>query len=115
MRRFFCRERNVSVAGPRSRKPPPHLRSHSAARAQKSLSLLMFLPPFRSFLAATLPLLVSFLLAISPRTAAAADVRRPNVLFIATDDLNAALGCMGDPVAKTPNIDRLARAGVLFT
>ena len=42
-------------------------------------------------------------------------MRRPNVLFIATDDLNAALGCMGDPVAKTPHIDRLARAGVLFT
>jgi uncharacterized sulfatase len=37
------------------------------------------------------------------------------VLFIATDDLNGALGWMGDPVAQTPNIDRLARSGVAFT
>ena len=50
-------------------------------------------------------------------TAAAAQTtgpRRPNILFISTDDLNGALGCMGDPIAKTPNIDRLARCGVLF-
>ncbi|HUR58056.1 MAG TPA: sulfatase-like hydrolase/transferase, partial [Opitutaceae bacterium] len=40
---------------------------------------------------------------------------RPHVLFIATDDLTATLGCMGDPIAQTPNIDRLARSGVLFT
>lgn len=46
--------------------------------------------------------------------AADAATRRPNVLFISTDDLNGALGCMGDPIARTPNIDRLARSGVLF-
>jgi iduronate 2-sulfatase len=46
---------------------------------------------------------------------ATAQPRPPNVLFIATDDLNSALGCLGDPVAKTPHIDRLARSGVLFT
>ena len=40
--------------------------------------------------------------------------RRMNVLFIATDDLRANLGCYGDPVAITPNIDRLAGQGVLF-
>lgn len=51
----------------------------------------------------------------APARPAAGGERKPNVLFISTDDLNSALGCMGDPVAKTPNIDRLARSGVLFT
>lgn len=40
----------------------------------------------------------------------------PNVLFIAIDDLNTWLGCMdGHPNAKTPNLDRLAAGGTLFT
>jgi len=40
---------------------------------------------------------------------------RPNVLMICIDDLNDWLGCMGGHAgAKTPNIDRLASAGVLF-
>ncbi|UCD29564.1 MAG: sulfatase, partial [Planctomycetota bacterium] len=41
---------------------------------------------------------------------------RPNVLFIAIDDLNDWVGVMGGhPEVKTPNIDRLAGRGVLFT
>jgi arylsulfatase A-like enzyme len=50
-------------------------------------------------------------------TAAAADPpTRPNVLFIAVDDLNHWVGHLGrNPQAKTPNIDRLARMGVTFT
>ncbi len=39
---------------------------------------------------------------------------RPNVLFIAVDDLACSLGCYGDLIAKTPNIDRLAASGVCF-
>jgi len=40
----------------------------------------------------------------------------PNVLFIAIDDLNSWLGCLGtNPDVKTPNIDRLASEGMLFT
>lgn len=41
---------------------------------------------------------------------------RPNVLFIAVDDLNDWVGCLkGHPQAKTPNIDKLAANGILFT
>lgn len=40
---------------------------------------------------------------------------RPNVLFIAVDDLNDWIGCLGGhPQTKTPNLDRLAASGVLF-
>ncbi len=40
---------------------------------------------------------------------------RPNVLFIAVDDLRAQLGCYGDPIVKSPRIDALAKSGTLFT
>jgi len=39
---------------------------------------------------------------------------KPNILFIAVDDLRPELGCYGDPIIKSPNIDRIARAGVVF-
>lgn len=39
---------------------------------------------------------------------------KPNVLLIISDDLGARLGCYGDPIAKTPNIDALAKRGVRF-
>jgi hypothetical protein len=41
---------------------------------------------------------------------------KPNVLFIAIDDLNDWVGCLGGhPQTLTPNIDRLAAQGMLFT
>jgi iduronate 2-sulfatase len=39
---------------------------------------------------------------------------KPNILFICVDDLKPLLACYGDPVVKTPNIDRLAQRGVRF-
>ena len=40
--------------------------------------------------------------------------RAKNVLFIASDDMRAWLGCYGHPQAKTPNLDRLAAQGTRF-
>ncbi len=49
-------------------------------------------------------------------TAVAQDASKPNVLFIAIDDLNDWVGCLqGHPQVQTPNIDRLAARGTLFT
>ncbi len=46
--------------------------------------------------------------------AGAAESPKPNVLFICVDDLKPLLGCYGDKVIKSPNIDRLASRGVTF-
>jgi iduronate 2-sulfatase len=52
----------------------------------------------------------------APRAKAPAppEPARLNVLFIIADDLNVSLGCYGHPLAKTPNIDKLASQGVMF-
>jgi len=60
---------------------------------------------------ATLALAATLLAA----TASAAAPTRPNVLFIAIDDLRPELGCYGDTQVKSPNIDRLAKQGLVFT
>lgn len=56
--------------------------------------------------------LLAALLLAGPARAA----ERPNVLFLAIDDLNDWVGCLGGhPQARTPHIDKLARRGTLFT
>lgn len=40
---------------------------------------------------------------------------KPNILFIAIDDLRPELGCYGNDIIKSPNIDQLAEEGIVFT
>jgi iduronate 2-sulfatase len=40
--------------------------------------------------------------------------KKPNILFIAVDDLKPVLGCYGDNLIRTPNIDRIAKNGTVF-
>ncbi len=40
---------------------------------------------------------------------------RPNVLFIAVDDLRPELGCYGNDLINTPRLDNLASEGCVFT
>lgn len=47
--------------------------------------------------------------------ASPASLIKPNILLITADDLGFQLGCYGDKVATTPNLDRLAAEGVRFT
>src|SRR4051812_3383423 len=39
---------------------------------------------------------------------------KKNVVVLIADDLGMHLGCTGDPVAKTPNLDALAKSGTRF-
>ncbi len=43
------------------------------------------------------------------------ETKKPNVLFICVDDLRPELGCYGASYIKSPNLDKLANSGVLFT
>src|SRR5204862_2291325 len=53
-------------------------------------------------------LLVLFLVANS----AAAEL--PNILWITCEDIGPHLGCYGDTYARTPNLDKLAKKGVIY-
>lgn len=56
------------------------------------------------------------ILLLVPAVVASADNKRPNVIFILADDLGwGDLGCYGNKAIKTPNLDRLADEGTLFT
>ncbi|MBI4581466.1 MAG: sulfatase-like hydrolase/transferase [Planctomycetes bacterium] len=72
----------------------------------------------RSIIAATLVILIGGSLSIAAAQAAGppASSDRLNVLLIVSDDQqHDAMGCAGNPIVKTPNLDHLARTGVRFT
>ena len=54
----------------------------------------------------------ALLLPVGFTCSAAGKTRRPNIIFIITDDQRwDSLGAIGHPLAKTPHLDRLAREG----
>jgi arylsulfatase A len=54
--------------------------------------------------------------AMTPQSLLAQSGRRPNIVFILADDLGyRELGCFGQTLIKTPNLDRLAQQGMRFT
>src|SRR4051794_29879286 len=91
-------------AGPPKREDclDPHLRS-DLIPFRLNHSFRMHL---RSFAGLLLALLSAASFAEAPK--------RPNVLFIGVDGLKPVLGCYGNKLIKSPNIDRPARRGVLF-
>src|SRR5262249_41312241 len=58
----------------------------------------------------------SFLFSAAGAIAASASAAPPplNILFMIADDMNTALGCFGNPIVKTPNLNGLASRGVRF-
>lgn len=77
----------------------------------------------REFLRTTAIASVGGAIALSPRGARSAEpvdaprspaARKKNVLFLVFDDMRPALGCFGHPLVKSPNIDRLAKTGMVF-
>ncbi|MCB1128148.1 MAG: sulfatase-like hydrolase/transferase, partial [Verrucomicrobiae bacterium] len=58
-------------------------------------------------------LLIPFLAGLAPLQVTAAK-GHPNILLLLVDDLKPNIGCYGDPLAITPNLDRLAARGMRF-
>ncbi|MCY2952335.1 MAG: sulfatase [Planctomycetota bacterium] len=72
-------------------------------------------PTRRSFLKSTLPAAALLAGCRSTPTSPPQSTTPPNILFLLTDDHRwDALSCMGNPILRTPNIDRLASTGTTF-
>ena len=78
--------------------------------AEISMRLLVTATPI--LLAGSLAALAT----LAPDAAHATDAGRPNIIVILADDQGYGdFSCHGNPVLKTPNLDRLHREGVRFT
>ncbi len=59
--------------------------------------------------------IIAAALALTAFTVSATNTKRPNIIFILTDDHRVdALGYAGNPIIKTPTLDKMAREGVYF-
>ena len=63
------------------------------------------------FVTAVALLVAAKISASEPRTVA----KRPNILLLVAEDMSSRVGAFGDPVARTPNLDRLARQGTRYS
>ncbi len=98
--------------------------SHFPQSAFRSIDPVRFIMMTRSLLAPVL-LIVGLTLSTLARadepnrvagaTQTGVNRVRPNILFIAVDDLRPELGCYGSKLVRSPNIDRLASTAVTFT
>ncbi|TDC50360.1 sulfatase [Jiangella ureilytica] len=68
----------------------------------------------RDLLAAAGAVAATFAVAAAPAHAATPSRARPNILWLVSEDNNPYVGAYGDPLARTPTIDALARDGVLY-
>ena len=60
-------------------------------------------------------ILLSSAMALNGCVSKGTSEKKPNIIFLLTDDQRwDTLGCMGNPIIKTPNMDSLAEGGVLF-
>src|SRR5690242_15286403 len=80
-------------------------------QAINSVRNRLILVPYVLLLVAALIFALSFL-----STSAAGETQSPNIILIVADDLGyGELGCYGQQIIKTPNIDALAQQGLRFT
>ena len=66
-------------------------------------------------LISTFSLFVALVATLNPSVLAGVDSARPNVLLIVADDLSFGDRGISGAITQTPNIDRLAKQGLLFT
>lgn len=102
-------EKSISVLGFRTDEVNSSLRKPKSRKSRYNIEM-------KTQLRIALFFVVAFFPMVERRVVVGDESSKPNVLFISMDDLNDWIGCMGGhPQAKTPNIDRLAAAGMLFT